>query len=294
MTAGLLSALAAAACYGAAAVLQAIGVRRAAEKGRAGAGRSALAGLVRGLAGQWPYLVGLALDLVGFATSVVALRTLPLFAVQAAVASSIAVTALLAHWTLGVALRRAELIAMVVLGAGLVLLAMSAQPERAAAAPRWLSILLVAGVGGVLAAAFASARAPRGYASAALATAAGLAFTGVGVAARVLVVPHPLWRLLLAPVALALAAYGVIGLLLYAAALDRGSVTTATAILFAVETVLPAGIGLALLGDRARSGFAGVAAAGFACTLGGAMALARHGNGEAADADGLSGALPPT
>lgn len=286
MILGLIGALAAAGCYGAASVFQAVGSRRAAAAGHAGGTggerRLEIAGLVRGLAGQLTYVAGLALDGVGFAASVLALRTLPLFVVQAAVAASVAVTALLAHYFLGVALRRFEIIALAVLGVGLVALAASAEPRHAAALPSSMQLLLVAGVGAVLVSAVASVQAPQRYASAAFATVAGLAFTGVGVAARVLVVPRPLWRLVLSPVALALAGYGVLGLLLYAAALQRGSVTTATAILFAVETVLPAAIGLVLLGDRPGAGYAGAAVAGFVLTVGGALALARHGTVDAA------------
>ena len=95
MLIGLLSAFAAALAYGAATILQAIGVRRlaAAEphwRARARAG--------------WPYAAGLGLDLVGFAVSVIALRTLPLFLVESAVASSVAVTAVLSVLVLGVRL----------------------------------------------------------------------------------------------------------------------------------------------------------------------------------------------
>jgi len=61
----------------------------------------------------------------------------------------------------------------------------------------------------------------------------------------------------------------------YAAALQRGRVTMVAAITFGVETVVPALIGLALLGDRARPGFAPVAAAGFVVTVAAALALAR-------------------
>lgn len=273
MTAGLLGALGAALCYGAASVLQAIGAQRA---GR-GQSRAGIAGLVVGVARQWQYVAGLAFDGLGFASSVLALRTLPLFVVQAAIASSIAVTALLAHWFLGVTLRRREKFAMVVLGVGLVLLASSAHSEPAGATSPAFRAALVSSLAVVAVVAIASARAPAVYRSAALAAAAGLAFTGVGVAARVLVVPHPLWRILLAPVALSLAVYAAFGLVLFAAALQQGSVTIATAMLFAVETVVPAVIGLTFLGDRPRSGYAAVAVAGFMLTVGGAVALARHG-----------------
>jgi hypothetical protein len=58
--------------------------------------------------------------------------------------------------------------------------------------------------------------------------------------------------------------------------LQRGAVTAATAALFAAETVGPAAVGLAFLGDSARSGLAVVAAAGFVVTLGACLALTRY------------------
>jgi len=267
---GLAGALAAAVCYGAASVLQSVGSRRLA---RAGALDVRL--FVR-LARSLPYVAGLALDLLGFAASVLALRTLPLFLVQSAVSASIGVTALLAAWRLGAQLRRAERYALLALLVGLLLLAVSARPERAAslAGPaRWALLALLSVP---VLAALAAVRLRGAAAGAALAAAAGLAFTGVGVAARVLVIPDPLWRVGGDPVLYALAGYGLLGVLLFAGALQRGSVTTAAAITFAVQTVVPALIGLALLGDSARAGFGPVAVAGFVLALGGALALARY------------------
>jgi hypothetical protein len=72
---------------------------------------------------------------------------------------------------------------------------------------------------------------------------------------------------------LGLAAYGGLGLVLFASALDKGSVTVATASQFSAETVVPALVGLVLLGDHAREGLAGAAAAGFLLTVGGAVGL---------------------
>jgi hypothetical protein len=96
------------------------------------------------------------------------------------------------------------------------------------------------------------------------------------VAARLLRVPSPLTGLLHDPLAWALVLYSVVALLAYGAALARGSVTTTAAVTFTVETVVPAAIGLALLGDRTRPGLAPVAVAGFVLALGGCVRLARH------------------
>lgn len=270
MSWGLFGAFAAALCYGAGSVLQAVGAART----RGGAALDPR--LLGRLLTQGPYLAGVGLDGVGFAASVLALRSLPLFLVESAVASSIGVTAVLAARFLHVRLRRADQVALVVVALGLALLAASAQP----AAGRALSVrggyVLAGGVAVIVVAALASSRLSAGRAGALLAADAGLAFAGVGVAARSLQLPHPLAHLAADPVAWSLVCYGVLGMLLFSGSLQRGSVTTATAITFAVETVVPAAIGLALLGDRARAGFVPVAVAGFVLALAGCLALARR------------------
>ena len=270
MSLGLLGAFAAALCYGTASVLQSVASRRV-------AGSAELdPRLLLRLAGQLPYVAGFLLDLLGFAASVLALHTLPLFVVQAAVAASVGVTALVAAWFLGVRLRRVVVGALVGVGAGLSLLALGARPAPAVPVSyvgRWL---VFAGAVLVLVVGVVSARLRGPFGVAALAAGAGLAFGGVGVAARILELPRPLWRVFTEPEAYALVGYGVLGLLLFATALQRGAVTTVSAVMFVVETVVPAVVGLWWLGDSARPGYAGVAAAGFALTVVGAVELARH------------------
>lgn len=282
MILALAGAFAAAVCYGAATVLQAVGARRLAAA-PAGAGI-----LVRTRAGG-VYVVGLALDGVGFLASLAALRTLPLFVVQSAVASSVAVTAVLASAFLRARLRRAEVAALIVIGVGLVALAASATIGHAVALSRFQAWLLLAGVLLVallaapvlvpVSAGSVAGRPTRGGSTAGLAVvllalAAGLGFSGVGVAARVIVLPHPWWQLVEDPVAWAMAGYALLSLLCYALALVRGSVTVVAALTFGVETVVPASIGLVWLGDRVRPGFVVVALLGFLATVGGSIALA--------------------
>jgi drug/metabolite transporter (DMT)-like permease len=266
---GLAGALACAIAYGIATVLQAVGANRVSRQD--GFDPGLLLRLTRSL----PYLIGLALDGAGFAAAVLALRTLPLFLVQAAVASSVGVTALVAARWLGVRLRRPEIIALWGLAAGLLLLAASAQPEAARPLPSAGAWAVLAGAVPVAALAVLATRWPDGAASAGLATAAGLGFGGVGIAARTVDLASPWWQHVLAPLPLALVAYALVALYGYAAALQRGRVTVVAAVTFAVETVVPALIGLALLGDAARRGWAPVAAAGFALTLAAAVRLAR-------------------
>ncbi len=76
------------------------------------------------------------------------------------------------------------------------------------------------------------------------------------------------------PLAWALVGYGVLGLLLFSIALQRGSVTVTNAVLFAVETVVPTVIGVALLGDRARAGLWPLMVVGTIAAVAGAVFLA--------------------
>ncbi len=79
---------------------------------------------------------------------------------------------------------------------------------------------------------------------------------------------------------------GVLAMLTYSIALQRGSVTQATAPLVVGETVAPALVGLLLLGDHARPGWGWVAILGFSLSVAGAVSLARHGELEVEPAAG--------
>jgi hypothetical protein len=68
---------------------------------------------------------------------------------------------------------------------------------------------------------------------------------------------------------------GVLGTVLFALALERGRVTVVAAVTFTTNTVLPSMIGIFLLGDHVRSGYAAVATAGFLISVSGAIALAQ-------------------
>ena len=80
-----------------------------------------------------------------------------------------------------------------------------------------------------------------------------------------------------APAAYALLVAAPVALMTYATALQRGSVVQATAPLVVGETVLPAIVGLSLLGDHARPGWGVAASAGFILAVGAALVLSRFG-----------------
>ena len=144
VTWGLLGAFAAAIAYGVATILQAVGARTGGQHRRPRRPPGAAP------ARSSPYIAGLVLDAVGFGLSFAALHTLPLFTVQAIIASSLAVTALLAVVVLGIRPSVVEWLALLGVTAGLTLLALSAAdqaPTRLDDLDRWLLVISVAVVG---------------------------------------------------------------------------------------------------------------------------------------------------
>lgn len=268
MVASLLMALGAAACFGVASVLQQVGARRAGARTRLSLG------LLVAFARQRPFALGLALDVIGFVLNLWALQRLPLFVVQPAVASAVAVTAVLASRYLGERLGRSERWAVAGIVAGFALVAVSASSEAAPSLHGTGRALLLAGV---LLLALAAGAVDRRWsgpgAAVAFGALAGLAFAGFGIAGRVLPPPPSLVSLALDPVAWTAALYAVLGLVLYGAALQRGSVTPVTAVAMIVETLVPAGAGL-FLSDHARPGLAVVATGGFILSFVAAFVLA--------------------
>ena len=101
MLVSLIAAIVAALLYGIAAVMQAIAVRAASNKSAEDASGGVDPGLVVRLLGQWRFVVSMVLDALGFVAQLIALHRLPLFAVQAFVASNLAVTAVVASRLIG-------------------------------------------------------------------------------------------------------------------------------------------------------------------------------------------------
>jgi drug/metabolite transporter (DMT)-like permease len=271
MWVGLVSALFAALCYGVASTIQAV-VAQSTKDDKHGVDPRLLVRLL----GQWRYLASVALDIVGLVAQIAALRTLPLFLVQAALSASIAVTAVLAVKWFGVQLARIEWTAVIVVCAGLALLGLSAHSQGGGHGSRafhfWLLIAAVALVGiGVLV-----GRLPDAQRTPLLGLVSGLEFGALGLALRVIPTFAPM-HLLRDPVTYTVAVAGVAAGLFYASALQRGGVVTATAMMLIGETIPPAVLGVILLGDHARRGWTPVAVAGFAIAIGGALALARFG-----------------
>ena len=285
MLASLVAALTAALCYGVASVMQAIAVRAASRrsaKAVSEGGEGVDPGLLVRMLHQGLFLASVAIDLTGFVAQLVALRRLPVFAVQAIIAANLAVTAVFAAWLMKMRLELREWLAVAGVVVGVALLELSAGAQGAKRVGSGFELGLIVAVAAVGLAGFAVARLPNPVRTPALGAIAGLGFAVLAVAARILPGFAPL-QLLKSPATYTLAAAGIVSFLIYATALEGGSVTTATAAVVLTETVPPAVVGVLFLGDTTRHGLAGVAALGFVLAVVCALALARFG--EAGDHD---------
>lgn len=235
MSAGLLGAVGAALAYGLATAMQALGARRA-------AGRSSSA-LLHPMT-----LAGTALDGAGVLLAIVALRSLPLYAVQAVVSGNLAVAALAARVLLGQRLERRHVLAVLLVTAGLALVGVSTGPDTAVLAPGWLAVVLL-GVAALTAAAVALDTVRPRAGGVQLGVVAGCGFAAYAVAVRTLpdLAVH---TLLTSPTAWAGAVAGAAAFLAMLRGLQRASVAAVTGPLVVAETVLPGLAGVVALADR--------------------------------------------
>ncbi len=275
MLIGLLLALGCSVCYGTATVLQAAATRSV-DSGDGDSGVDP-ALLLRALR-QWRYLVGIALDGLGFVLQVAALRLVPIYVVAAAIAASLAVTAIVAAWVLSTRLSAMEWAAVVVVCASLAMLGLAAGPEGTAHGPPGLGWALLVIVAVVFAAGAFAGRLSDRTRALVLGFGAGAGFGVDEIAVRLIdSVDLTQASFYANPAIYALVAGGAAGFLLLTSALSRGSVTTAVAGMVIGETVGPALVGVAWLGDRTRPGLGWMVEAGFVVAVIAALALSRFG-----------------
>ena len=220
-----------------------------------------------------PYLIGMGLGLIGWVLSLLALQRLPIYAVQAVLASSIGVVVVL-HWALTrEPVPRRQAILLLTLGAGLIALAVSAKPGGPSSVAAWFDLAIWIGVGVITLLGALAARTQGDRGSALLGAVSGLAYGGLALCARALETDHTVRGLLLSPLTIALLPFAALGIGFFASALQRGSVAVATACQRATMVIVPATVGLVFLGDQARHGFAPLAYGGFVLTLASVLGL---------------------
>jgi hypothetical protein len=267
MLVGYAMAVFAAFAFGYSAVLQAQGAHRAFEEGD---------GRVGALLRQPRLLVGVALDFAAWLAGRAALVFLPLFAVQAVLAGSVAVTVLLASLLLGVRVSVCERNAMVATCVSLVVIGFVAVPNHdgeVGAAVRVgvvvaLPVLAVAGVA-----------AGRRCGAVTQAVLAGLASVGGALAVRSVPFDDGWLMLFMSPVAWTVVGYALCSTWLQAVALGQGGAGQVSAAMWSTEVAVAVLCGVLWLGETVRSGWVVPAAAAFVAVLVSTVVLARSSAG---------------
>ncbi|MFY0408962.1 hypothetical protein [Solicola sp. PLA-1-18] len=267
MTGGLVAALAAAVLFGVAAIVQARAVRGLGEAHHRIDPR-----LVLRVVSQPTFVLAVLMNLAGFGLHLVALNSLPLFLAQAAISSSLAVTAVLAVRLLSEHLRPTDWGAVAAVVVGLAMLSFAAGDHATVKPGVTADWVLLAAVAAVVMTSVLLDR--TGLHPVLLGGLAGCLFAAVSIAGRLVpgggVVP-----VLTSPASYALLLAGASAFLVYSVALQRGHVARVSAPMVAMQTIVPALVGLAFLGDTVRSGYVVAAVLGLAATLGGAVLLGR-------------------
>ncbi|KQY47085.1 hypothetical protein [Cellulomonas sp. Root137] len=252
--------------YGVSTIMQAVATRRA-------------AGLA--VVAQPLVIAAFAVDGLAWLLSLVALDRLPLFVVQAIIASSLVVVVVLARLVLGTRMRPIDRVAVAVVVGALVLVSLSGGDQPAVAPPDgFVPVMLVSA--GLLAAVFALAY-RRGH-PLLLATIAGLGYSVAAIAARAAHASGGLLDTVLQPLALVIVVSGVVAALAYLRALEKGPVGSAAATVSVLEVVVPGIVGMVVLGDVVRHGWEAAAVVGTAAALVGCIALATSPANAAAEA----------
>ena len=214
------------------------------------------------------YLLGILCDMLAWIGSMVALRELAVYVVEAVLAGSLAITVIAARVILKSRLRARDVSAIIVSLVALAVLSLSAGPQEdvhASSTMRWAfcTAAVCVVIVGVALTKFA---APAG----AVAALGGLCLGCAALTGRAL----PMDGALTDPLTLALLTFAFTGMLLYANALGRGEVGPVTAIHWTAEVVFPSAIALFLLGDTVRPGWGLTAAVAGGITVASAVLLA--------------------
>ena len=278
MLIGVLAALVACLAYGTASVLQSYAARKSVPDSASGPTlRSTIAAMLAPL-----FVLGMALDGLGFAGSLVSARQIPLFLSQTIMSANLVVTAVLSTLVLGVRLRARDWAAIAVVLAALGVLGLTAgqlgtdDPGRAM---HWgvlaVSVLILAGGAGLV-------RMLGARAAVAAGLLAGVLYGAMAVAARVVDGLDPLNVpvLLSDPALWAIVVAGGGGFYLFAVALQVGSVNGVAAALVVGETVVPGIVGVVLLGDTAKSGCGPLVVLAFAVAVVGAVTISVSGSAQ--------------
>lgn len=218
------------------------------------------------------YLLGLGTDFVGWLLSLVAMRHESLMVVQTILAASLIVTVVVARLVLSIPLPPTAIAAVLALSGAVAVVSVAGLPGPPAPAPAGAVpvAVLALGVAGLLCVLLRRA----GVAPQAIL--AGLGYAGTAICARAVEAGTP-GQILASPLSWCGAAFGLLGTVMFARALQASpdAAAPATAWLWVIEVIVPTAVGLGLLGDRLRPGWAPAAGIALAVALASAVVLSR-------------------
>ena len=265
----LVLAIVASFAYGVAMVMQGVGVDRS-------DGRPKPFGRLSPAFRHPAFLAGLFLDLAAWVLSRVALHRLAIFVVQSILAGSLAVTVIGGEIFFNAPVHRRDHVAIALSLVGLVFVGLSAGPQTIETLPRFYEFSLLLALPVIMGIGLMSVRLMHPAVGGVL---GGMALGGSSLAARTIHVGR-LMGLMSDPLAWAVVAYSVIGLVLVTRALEHGRVGPVAATMWTAEIVPATVIGSVVLGDRARAGYGAFAVAGVCITIAATVVLALSPAGE--------------
>lgn len=265
MIVSLLCAVGSAVAYGTSTLMQAVATRR-----------------THGLAAvTTPLVVGaFVVDGLGFLLSLLALESLPLFAVQSIMASMLVVVVVGARFVLHARLRRLDVVAVAVVIAALVLIGLGSGEQPAVEPPASFERAMLIATGCLVVVALVLYRAGPGWA---LAAVGALGFSGAAIAARASHHHDGLWAVLWQPMTACIVVCGIIGALWYLRSLERIAVGPSAAILSVIEVVVPGAVGVLVLGDSLANGMLPGVVVGLVLAISGCVVLALSPANQAAE-----------
>jgi len=226
---------------------------------------------------DWPYLIGIILDIAAWIFTLIAVHNLPLFIVQPIIAFGVVITVIVEHYVFRLKFKLQILLAIGLTIIGLLLLAIAAQPQVVIQVSSLVRLsILIAPIILVIIGAFFARRKDKS-ATIILAAISGLAFGGTAIAGRILNFSLPYWHILYNQMFIAIIAYGIIGLLLFTMALQRHQASTINAVMITFETTAPIIIGLLFFGDKPKNNLWFLVIIGLVIALSGTLMIAIKG-----------------
>ncbi|GAC1391067.1 MAG: hypothetical protein NVSMB46_02210 [Candidatus Saccharimonadales bacterium] len=201
-----------------------------------------------------PYIVGVTLDIIGFCFTIYAVHYLPLFLVEAIIASNIIITACIERIFRHQNITKQSYGAILLILLGLVVLALSAKPHHFIHISHIVTLVVIISPVPIALVGFIFTKSKKFTAAIGLAVLGGLAFGGTSVIGRIFTLYHPFWHNIVNPLLFSLIASGSLGILLFSVALQRAQATVMNATMTASQTLIPAIVGIIFLGDEARNG----------------------------------------